>query len=55
MALRQRAFRQDESRPVICASMFDVTTPCVTHSRQLLEELGYEVLVFHQVDSRWGR
>ncbi len=30
------------------ASMFGVTTPCVTTARGHLEELGYEVLVFHQ-------
>ena len=28
--------------------MFGVTTPCVTKARGRLEELGYEVLVFHQ-------
>jgi uncharacterized protein (UPF0261 family) len=27
--------------------MFGVTTPCVTTARERLEELGYEVLVFH--------
>jgi uncharacterized protein (UPF0261 family) len=32
---------------LIGASMFGVTTPCVTHARERLEELGYEVLVFH--------
>jgi uncharacterized protein (UPF0261 family) len=37
-----------ESRPLIGASMFGVTTPCVTTARERLEELGYEVLVFHQ-------
>jgi len=36
-----------ESKPLIAASMFGVTTPCVTHARALLEERGYEVLVFH--------
>jgi uncharacterized protein (UPF0261 family) len=36
-----------ESRRVIAASMFGVTTPCVTHARERLEDLGYEVLVFH--------
>jgi uncharacterized protein (UPF0261 family) len=36
-----------ESRPLIAASMFGVTTPCVTRARERLEELGYEVLVFH--------
>jgi uncharacterized protein (UPF0261 family) len=37
-----------ETRPLIGASMFGVTTPCVTSARERLEELGYEVLVFHQ-------
>jgi uncharacterized protein (UPF0261 family) len=36
-----------EAKPLIAASMFGVTTPCVTHARALLEERGYEVLVFH--------
>ncbi len=34
-------------KPLIGASMFGVTTPCVTAARERLEELGYEVLVFH--------
>jgi uncharacterized protein (UPF0261 family) len=34
-------------RPRIGATMFGVTTPCVTRLREQLEELGYEVLVFH--------
>ena len=38
--------RSDE-RPLIGATMFGVTTPCVTRARERLEELGYEVLVFH--------
>jgi uncharacterized protein (UPF0261 family) len=33
--------------PLIGATMFGVTTPCVTRARERLEELGYEVLVFH--------
>ena len=36
-----------EGRPLIGATMFGVTTPCVTAARERLEELGYEVLVFH--------
>jgi len=36
-----------EQRPLVGATMFGVTTPCVTHARERLEELGYEVLVFH--------
>jgi uncharacterized protein (UPF0261 family) len=34
-------------KPLVGASMFGVTTPCVTTARERLEELGYEVLVFH--------
>jgi uncharacterized protein (UPF0261 family) len=34
-------------RKLVGATMFGVTTPCVTVARERLEELGYEVLVFH--------
>jgi uncharacterized protein (UPF0261 family) len=34
-------------RPLIAASMFGVTTPCVTRAREVLEQAGYEVVVFH--------
>ncbi len=34
-------------RPLVGATMFGVTTDCVTRARERLEELGYEVLVFH--------
>jgi uncharacterized protein (UPF0261 family) len=34
-------------RPLIAASMFGVTTPCVLHAQSILEDAGYEVLVFH--------
>jgi uncharacterized protein (UPF0261 family) len=36
-----------EQRPLIGATMFGVTTPCVTAAREALEARGYEVLVFH--------
>jgi uncharacterized protein (UPF0261 family) len=36
-----------EGRPLVGATMFGVTTECVTRARERLEELGYEVLVFH--------
>jgi uncharacterized protein (UPF0261 family) len=36
-----------EEKPLVAASMFGVTTPCVTRARERLEEHGYEVLVFH--------
>ena len=34
-------------KPLIGATMFGVTTPCVTTAREWLEAHGYEVLVFH--------
>jgi uncharacterized protein (UPF0261 family) len=36
-----------DGRPLVGATMFGVTTPAVTAARERLEELGYEVLVFH--------
>ncbi|HSA57114.1 MAG TPA: Tm-1-like ATP-binding domain-containing protein [Gemmatimonadaceae bacterium] len=38
-------------RPLIAATMFGVTTPCVTEARRRLEAAGYEVLVFHATGS----
>ncbi len=38
-------------RPLIAASMFGNTTAAVDHARGLLEEAGYEVLVFHATGS----
>src|SRR5262249_23133539 len=35
------------TKPLIGATMFGVTTPCVNEARQILESLSYEVLVFH--------
>lgn len=35
------------TRDLVAASMFGVTTPCVTEGRQALHRAGYEVLVFH--------
>ena len=44
----QSEMRNPQSdRPLIAATMFGVTTPCVQHARQILEAAGYEVLVFH--------
>ena len=40
-----------DGKPLVAASMFGVTTPCVTTARERLEELGYEVLVFHATGS----
>ncbi len=39
------------AKPLIAATMFGVTTPCVTRARERLEKLGYEVLVFHATGS----
>ena len=36
-----------DGKPLVGASMFGVTTPAVETARGRLEELGYEVLVFH--------
>jgi uncharacterized protein (UPF0261 family) len=34
-------------KPLVAATMFGVTTPCVSRARAALETAGYEVLVFH--------
>jgi uncharacterized protein (UPF0261 family) len=34
-------------KPLVAATMFGVTTPCVERARETLERAGYEVLVFH--------
>lgn len=34
-------------RPLVAATMFGVTTPCVQRAKAVLEAAGYEVLVFH--------
>jgi len=38
-------------KPLIGATMFGVTTPCVTTARKYLEDKGYEVVVFHATGS----
>jgi uncharacterized protein (UPF0261 family) len=43
-----------DEKPLITASMFGVTTQGVTEARERLEELGYEVLVFHQTGAGGG-
>jgi uncharacterized protein (UPF0261 family) len=45
--VRAPAPETDGGRPLVAATMFGVTTPCVTHAREALEAKGYEVLVFH--------
>jgi uncharacterized protein (UPF0261 family) len=43
----QPASAGSEDKPVITATMFGVTTPCIEAARKQLEAAGYEVLVFH--------
>ena len=38
-------------KPIVAATMFGVTTPCVERARAVLERAGYEVLVFHATGS----
>ncbi len=38
-------------KPLVAATMFGVTTPCVNRAREVLENAGYEVLVFHATGS----
>lgn len=48
MAKTSAAFQPSaQTKPMIGATMFGVTTPCLTVARERLEALGYEVLVFH--------
>ncbi|MBI0579510.1 Tm-1-like ATP-binding domain-containing protein [Neobacillus cucumis] len=37
----------NEEKPMIGATMFGVTTPCVNQTREILEKNGFDVLVFH--------
>jgi uncharacterized protein (UPF0261 family) len=45
--VRGQGSGHSEDKPLITATMFGVTTPCVEASRALMEANGYEVLVFH--------
>jgi len=37
----------EEAKPHIAATMFGVTTGCVSRAQEYLEERGYEIVVFH--------
>lgn len=37
----------EEHKPLIAATMFGVTTPCIEQAKEYLEKQGYEVMVFH--------
>jgi len=49
--MAEQPFAPAQDKPLIAASMFGVTTPCVTEARKQLEAAGYEVLVFHATGS----
>lgn len=38
-------------KPLVAATMFGVTTPCVEEARRVLADAGYETLVFHATGS----
>ncbi|MEX0677542.1 MAG: Tm-1-like ATP-binding domain-containing protein [Pirellulales bacterium] len=40
-----------DARPLVAATMFGVTTPCVERAKAVIERAGYEVLVFHATGS----
>lgn len=42
----EQEVREEGGRPLIVASMFGNTTACVTEAKGILEDAGYEVLVF---------
>jgi len=44
---KPRGPQAEADKPMVGATMFGVTTPAVTEARKRLEDLGYEVLVFH--------
>jgi uncharacterized protein (UPF0261 family) len=46
MVRGERAGAGDD-KPLVTATMFGVTTPCVEACRKMMEANGYEVLVFH--------
>ena len=45
--VKTEAEKATAEKPLIAASMFGNTTPCVDRAREKMEAIGYEVLVFH--------
>ena len=45
--VRARPLPPEAGRPLVAATMFGVTTPCVDRARRRLDAAGCEVLVFH--------
>ena len=46
MVQNQKEIKGD-GKPLLAATMFGVTTPCIKTAKEYLEEQGYDVLVFH--------
>src|SRR4029079_2627639 len=46
-AMAERLSAAQEDKPIVVASMFGNTTDCVQRAKSILENAGYEVLVFH--------
>jgi uncharacterized protein (UPF0261 family) len=51
MARGASSVQTGEDRPLVAATMFGVTTPCVDACRTHVEKAGYEALVFHATGS----
>jgi len=51
LAATNAAVSESSDKPLVAATMFGVTTPCVERAREVLERAGYEVLVFHATGS----
>jgi uncharacterized protein (UPF0261 family) len=51
MVLLEKPVVDAAERPLVAATMFGVTTPCVDAARRVIEAAGYEVLVFHATGS----
>ncbi len=49
--MAEQAAAAGEEKPLVAATMFGVTTPCVDRLRERIESNGFEVLVFHAVGS----
>ena len=47
LKLKDQLPKQAFEKPLVAATMFGVTTPCVNFAKKYLEDRGYEVLVFH--------
>jgi uncharacterized protein (UPF0261 family) len=45
--LQSQPVEADHDKPIVTATMFGVTTPCVEAAKKPLEASGYEVLTFH--------